>query len=419
MSISKKNIFIIFLLYFSLILGFYLNEDTIGGAFNDYSGLLYLPERFKSDFWYTFFNYESLGHRHSPIFFILRSFFLPLGEDITRLIILNFYMLCPIYVYKSLKIILGKVDKNFLILIAFVILTFPTFRSYAIWSDAHMMGATLFTISIYYFLKFKYSKKDNFRYALMNCIFLALSSYFSPNFGMFVFYFFYEFLIKFNFSKKVFFIILLNILLSAPFFIYIFVLDINFIYNDNKWDIGDNFLSIKHFSNKFHILNTLILFYILPFVYFIKDVFLRKYNSKEYTIIALSILLFFFLTYFFNYSDTYNLTKSGGGFFYNLSQRLLENNYLFFICSLLGFLIIITISFVDVKNFGLFILLILSNPQNTVWQSNYSPTLYILLILLFNMNLNKIFFNLKFIYFLYFYFLSYLFLNLLVRNHIV
>ena len=155
MSISKKNIFIIFLLYFSLILGFYLNEDTIGGAFNDYSGLLYLPERFKSDFWYTFFNYESLGHRHSPIFFILRSFFLPLGEDITRLIILNFYMLCPIYVYKSLKIILGKVDKNFLILIAFVILTFPTFRSYAIWSDAHMMGATLFTISIYYFLKFK------------------------------------------------------------------------------------------------------------------------------------------------------------------------------------------------------------------------------------------------------------------------
>ena len=127
------------------------------------------------------------------------------------------------------------------------------------------------------------------------------------------------------------------------------------IYNDNKWDIGDNFLSIKHFSNKFHILNTLILFYILPFVYFIKDVFLRKYNSKEYTIIALSILLFFFLTYFFNYSDTYNLTKSGGGFFYNLSQRLLENNYLFFICSLLGFLIIITISFVDVKNFGLFI----------------------------------------------------------------
>ena len=53
MGNSKKiNIFIL-LIYFSLLLGFFYGEDSIGGAFNDYNGHSHIAEKFKSNFLYT------------------------------------------------------------------------------------------------------------------------------------------------------------------------------------------------------------------------------------------------------------------------------------------------------------------------------------------------------------------------------
>ena len=51
---SKKftNLFIIFL-YFSILLGLFLNENLIGGALNDYRGLFYLTDKFRENFLLT------------------------------------------------------------------------------------------------------------------------------------------------------------------------------------------------------------------------------------------------------------------------------------------------------------------------------------------------------------------------------
>ena len=61
---SKKftNLFIIFL-YFSILLGLFLNENLIGGALNDYRGLFYLTDKFRENFLLTLLNYDNFGHR--------------------------------------------------------------------------------------------------------------------------------------------------------------------------------------------------------------------------------------------------------------------------------------------------------------------------------------------------------------------
>ena len=46
MLTKKHTIVILTILYLSLFLGIYLNEDSLGGAFSDYKGLFYISEKF-------------------------------------------------------------------------------------------------------------------------------------------------------------------------------------------------------------------------------------------------------------------------------------------------------------------------------------------------------------------------------------
>ncbi len=75
MNINPKNIYIIYLfLYFSLLLGFYFNEDFGLGYITDYSVLkLYVP-LFEKNFVKTLLNFDTLGTSHSPIYYIFVLF---------------------------------------------------------------------------------------------------------------------------------------------------------------------------------------------------------------------------------------------------------------------------------------------------------------------------------------------------------
>ena len=72
--ILKKKIFIfLFLAYLSLLISFYLGEDAIGDALNDYKGNEQIAKKFKENFLFTLLNYDDFGARHSPIFYIVKS----------------------------------------------------------------------------------------------------------------------------------------------------------------------------------------------------------------------------------------------------------------------------------------------------------------------------------------------------------
>ena len=329
MIISKKINIIIILIYFSLLFGFFYGEDSIGGAFNDYNSHAHIAEKFKTNFFYTLLNYDDLAHRHSPIFYILKSVFLNFGELGQKILFLHLFLLIPIFFYKSLKIVFKETPKINLKLLSSIILLFPTFRSYSIWPDPHLLGTLFFIISVYYYLKFQ-KNKNLFQSSLLNTFFLSLSAYCSPNFGIFLIFFFINYCLKFKISKEILIISVFNILLSIPFFYYLFFLKINFLFNISGWDIGENFYSITNISNKIIIIISLLFFYLLPFV-LSKSL---KYDFRNIIKIKKEFIVYFFIffatCYFFNFSYSYSLTNSGGGFIYNLSNIILSNNYILF-----------------------------------------------------------------------------------------
>ena len=416
--ILKKNIFIfLIILYFSLIVGFYYGEDSLGASLSDYLGLLYLTDNFKNNFLYNLLNYDDLGHRQSPFFYILNSIIFNFGEIGRRIFFFHIFLLIPIYFYKCLKIKFKNISKDYLKLFASIILLFPTVRSYAIWPDPHLLGVLFFIISTFYYLKFKTNIKP-FRNSLLNTFFLSVAAYSSPTFGVFVIFFFLEFLKKFNFSKKIYTIFMLNIILAFPFFFYIFYLNVNFIFNNSGWDIGKNFYSLNNISNKIIIIISLFLFYLFPLI-------LTKFRKFNFQLKKLSINFYFsamvyiFIIFFFNFEESYKLTYSGGGFFYNLSYFLFQNNFLLFFLSFFAYLYLLKIFKFDKSNFILFLCLILSNPQVTLWQANFSPTIFFLILLLFKGVIDEKYLNLKTLIISYSYFFLYLVFNIVIRNVLI
>ena len=415
--ILKKNIFIFILLYLSLIAGFYYGEDSLGAANADYEGLKHLNKKFKNDFLFYFLNYNGMGHRQSPFFFILSSIIFDIGELGRRIFFLHVYLLIPIYFYKCLKIKFKDVSKDYLKLFASIILLFPTFRSYSIWPDPHLLGTLFFIVSIFYYLKMTANVRP-FKNSLLNTFFLSLAAYSSPNFGVFVIYFYLEFSKKFFFGKKILIISLLNIVLSLPFFLYLFYLDVNFIFNNEAHDLNYNFFSLENLSNKVIIIISIILFYLFPFI--LTNLNKIRFNfSKLPASFILTSLAFLFIIYFFDFSTSYEYTNSGGGFFYNLSNLLFKNNILLFIISFFTYLYLLKIFSLNTSNLVVFICLILSHPQLTMWQANFSPTILFLLLLLFKNVINKNDLNLKTLIISYLYFSIYLISNIIIRNILI
>lgn len=416
--ILKKNIILfLFALYLSLIIGFYFKEDSLGAALSDYMGLLHISEKFKNSFLITFLNYDNLGHRQSPLLYIINSIFFDYGDIFRRLLILHVYLLIPIFFYKCLKIKYEGVPKDYLRLFAGTILLFPTFRSYSIWPDPHLLGSLFFIISIFYYLKTNVNNKT-LKYCLLNTLFLALAAYASPNFGLFVIFFYFEFYKKFNFSNKILIISFLNIILSLPFFYYLFYLNINFIFNNNEWNIGQNFYSLNNLSNKIILILSIFLFYLFPFI-------LSNYKNANFKIpepnikFFISTIIYIFIIYLFDFSYSYNLTNSGGGFFYNLSHKLFNNNYLLFFLCFFPYLYLIKKFSLDLRNIIIFICLILSNPQITLWQANFSPTIFFIILLLLNGVFHKKTINTKTLIISYSYFFIYLAANIVFRNVLI
>jgi len=167
----------------------------------------------------------------------------------------------------------------------------PTFRSLSIWPDSRLLGLILFTLGVYYFLKFEESK--NFKFAIYNVIILALSAYISPNFSVFSVFFLLNFVFNYGiFSKKILSIIILNLVLALPAFYYIFVLDVNFLLKSAAIGVEENERLFNNLFNNVLISFSIILFYLIPFLFF---KIIKTNNIFDIRNILISILIFFSL----------------------------------------------------------------------------------------------------------------------------
>ena len=402
----KKTIAFFFFLYITLIISFFLGEDSTGGAFRDYHNHTFASEAFASDFFKTFYEYDSYRTRHSPILIIFLSLFekIELPDIFIRLIHLHICLILPFLFYKCLTVKFHEIDKKILFFLSSLIFLSPTFRSLSIWPDSRLLGLILFTLGVYYFLKFEESK--NFKFAIYNVIILALSAYISPNFSVFSVFFLLNFVFNYGiFSKKILSIIILNLVLALPAFYYIFILDVNFLLKSAAIGVEENERLFNNLFNNVLISFSIFLFYLIPFLFF---KIIKTNNIFDIRNILISILIFSICVYNFDYNYFY----SGGGIFFKVSYYLFQNNYLFYLISFFAILVICSLISKNYLNILLIITIIFNNPQYTIYHKYFDPFLLIvcLTIFSFSLDLKKIFITKNYI-FIFIYFLAFLIIS--------
>jgi len=245
-----------------------------------------------------------------------------------------------------------------------------------------LLGLVFFTISIYQYLKFQ--KKGKFLNCIKNIIFLSLSAYISPNFSLFAVFYFLNFIIYYQKnSKTIFIIVLLNVILSFPAFFYLFFLDNNFL--NNAAVLNENSKSIfllGNIPNNILLISSIIFFYLIPFL--IIKTFKFNPNKKFFINIIISLAILCFCINYFDYKNEY----TGGGIFFKLFYVLLDTKYIFFTVVFISLFYVFNLSNFKFDNFLLIMILILSNPQITVYHKYYDPLLLILFFSLFKIDIN-------------------------------
>ena len=153
MFLKRNYIYIIF--YISILISFYLNEDTLGGSENDYKFHLQFIELFGDDLFngLLVYGYEGYPARNSPTFYIILSFINKLIslEQIRFLNTISALILSILF-YKTLKLNFENIDKNKLKILSCIIFLSPTVRSIAIWPYPILWSNIFFTFNIFFLL---------------------------------------------------------------------------------------------------------------------------------------------------------------------------------------------------------------------------------------------------------------------------
>ena len=210
-------------------------------------------------------------------------------------------------------------------------------------------------------------------------------------------------------------LMLVNLAASIPMLYYLFVLDVNFILAGKTPSLNMNPASLNfNFSNKILIISSIIFFHLIPIIFYLIDFkkFISFFKKKLIFTILGSLILF----YFFNYQ----LNFTGGGVFFQLSQIIFKNNILFFIISFFSLTVLFYLSKINISNFFIIFLTIISNIQNTIYHKYYEVLILIMIFVLFkDLNYKNFFSNKKSLLFLYFYSLFFIFLRIIKNAYLV
>ena len=399
----NKEILFLFSLYISLLISFYFGENSTGGAILDYNNQKIISSKFLLNFEETFYNFDKFSTRHSPVLIILLSFLEMFfsNDMVIRFIHLHICIILPFLFFKVLCVKFDGADKKILLLLSGLIFLSPTFRSLSIWPDSRILGLTFFLFSIYFFLKFEI--KLSFKFAVLNILTCAFSAYLSPNFSVFSLFFLFKFMKVYGLmSPKILLICLLNLILAVPALYYIFILDINFLNKSAAINIDNNDkIFFNNIFNDILITFSITLFYLLPFL-IVKLIKIEKiYKIRN---IIYSLLLFSTAIFFFDYQYEY----SGGGVFFKFSNQFFNNNLFFYIITFISILIILPFLLSNRENLFLFVLILINNPQYTIYHKYFDPFLLIIFFSLFNFKISLLGEKNKSFILIYTYFLMFL-----------
>ena len=419
--INKKILILPIILIISLIFSYYFGEDSLGAAKHDYFSQVKFIFLFSENFYDTFqgYGYGELLSRNSPVFSIGIAFLTNLGLDLELFRYLNCLIILPLFYffYKCLEFKFENISYETKIILVSVLLLSPTIRSLIIWPYPLIYALLFFLISIFFYLKFNYCKyeKGKIYYVMLNIFFLAISSYFSPNFALFSIFFFYKFFKYFKLSGNLIIIIFFNILLAFPAIYFAVIKEFYFL----KMGVtGVDLNSKLNFTNKIVLISTIIFFYFLPFISIKKKLIIDKFKLNKnliFLIIFISLNIFFF-----NYDNqTAGPGRTGGGIFFHLSQLLFSNSLLVFCIFTIFVYMVFAYELINLNNIIIFFILIIYNAQYSIYHKYFDPLIYFILLFLIDFNNKKIQINLKNLSYKYILlYLSFLFISFF-KNSII
>ncbi len=392
-NIQIKYLLFFLFLYLTIFVGYYFNEDNLGGAIHDSTYHFKISEKFNQNFYQTFSDFGGsevgMSSRNSPIFWIFLSlldkFF---SYDTIRTLNTVVILFTGVVFYKCLLLKFQNTTTiNLFILSSFIFLS-PSLRSLAIWPYSLAWGLLFFVVSIYYYLKF--NNNFTFKNSCIILFFLILSSYIYPSFS--VFYLFYIFEIFKQNKKIIFGLMVFSLILSIPCIIYLLTRD--FLGSFDRAQGAEVSLSNSlNISNKILIISTMFFYFVMPIIN-LKEVISRIKIQKLSTLIL--ILIFCIINiYFFNFPNA----NWGGGFFHKLSNVLFSNNYAFFLAAFFSLTIIYCIVEKSPSNYLLLIILIMYNPQLTIYIKYFDPLIFIIFLTLFDFNFKKHFIDKAYSYY--------------------
>jgi hypothetical protein len=173
---------------------------------------------------------------------------------------------------------------------------------------------------------------------------------------------------------------------SLPCLIYLLSTDILKIF-EGAQGFGVPLSQSLNISNKILVIGSMVLYFLMPIIN-LNEIFHKMKSIKKLDLVLIFIFSIINI-YFFNFpNDTW-----GGGFFHKISNVIFGNNYLFFVCSILSILVIYSIIKKNFSNYLLLVVLILFNPQLTIYTKYFDPLIFILFLTLFDFDLKKHFFE--------------------------
>jgi len=410
-----KNYYLIFFLsYLTIIVGFYFNEDSLGGAKHDYIYHLKFVSLFKENNFIDglkMFGGPNYEVRNSPFFYIIYAFF---DNYFSLETLRKFNTIISLFIaiafFKCLKIRF-KNEKNLILsLISCFIFLSPTVRSLSVWPYPLLWGILFFIISLFYYLLFLESKKTKkeIKYAILTSLFIILAAYIHPPLAVFNLFYLFNFY-KHLKNSNIFLIILINFLFIIPAVIFLIENGIFFLKTSGA-DVGIG--TTLNFFNKIIIISTIILYFIVPILNPLKLTKEIIYNLN-YKKIILFILITILFSFFFNYKFT---IIHGGGFVHKFSHMIFGNDIFLFVVFFISIICFYILFNNKINNYIIYLLIILSNIQYTIYNKYYDILIVILFFIIFDIDLKRRFFKegktLFFFYFIYlFYYLITVFKN--------
>ncbi len=373
-----KSFVIYFLSCFSLLLGLALSENSSGGAKIDFEYLFPYVEGFTLNFKNGLDAYTSnpASVIHSPVFYIIVSNIYKFIEDVIIIKIIYIF-LCSFLPFLFFLILKNrfKLDRNILFIFSLIIFLSPYFRSSAIWLLGDNLSLIFFGLSIYYFNKVNELNDINLKNSFLCLFFLILCCYIRYYYCLFSLYYLFFFFQKLK-KKNFLFVILISFVLSVPAFLYF-----SYIFVNGDFVTAVNNFSHINFYNNSLIILSILLFYLFPFCFLQKKLFLEYVkNNKKFIFV---ILILFFLSYLIAqlfFTDLINFSPRGGGIFMKIAN-LSNINVLLFL-SMISFISLIVLDFFfqekRLQNYSLLLILIFSFPLFTIYQKYFDPLFFLL-----------------------------------------